>query len=356
MPTPLGLTATIRTLAKGEMLVNERPTMPLIVERHVPCDPPKPRPTKDAKRCPRRGFRPQPIVCLETRALLSTFAASPSASRPAGRDDSETAPPWTEIQNVPFPTVDGQSELLDVYKPDTPAPAGGYPVMITIHGGGWREHNKGAFGLRNADVFTQDGYVVVSPDYVLAARGKPTWPVNFEDVQAAVRWVRSDAGSMGFNPDEIVAEGESAGANLAALLGVNSPQDSGGAVSSAVDAVVAVSTPTDLRRLYHEKQYAGTAAAEFLGGSPEQVPANFVAASPIDHIAPDDPPMILIHGRQDDIIPVSQSKDMQAALTAAGVRNQLLLVDGGHGLDFPKNYSELVPNVLAFLDTTWKGQ
>ncbi len=294
--------------------------------------------------------------------MLSTLAATTETAAPSpanvhvGRDHTETAPPWTRLQNVPFPTVDGQSELLDVYTPDTPAPPGGYPVMIAIHGGGWRSKNKDEFGLRSADGFTPGGYVVVSPNYVLSAPGKPTWPVNFEDVQAAVRWVRSNAADMDFNPDEIVAEGESAGANLAALLGVYSPQDSGNGVSSAVEAVVAVSTPADLTALYHEKEYAGTAAAEFLGGSPEQVPANYIAASPIDHISPDDPPMLLIHGRQDKVIPVSQSVQLQAALTAAGVSNELLLVHGGHALDFPEKYSYLVPDVLEFLDTTWHDQ
>ena len=253
-----------------------------------------------------------------------------------------------------FPTVDGESELLDVYIPHTPAPAGGFPVMVTIHGGGWRRFNKTGFGLRNADVFTRDGYVVVSPDYALSAPGSPTWPINFEDVQAAVRWVRANASTMGFNPNEIVAEGESAGANLAALLGTYSTQTTGTAVSSAVDAVVALSTPTDLTTLYRESPSAGLAAAQFLGGSPDQVPANYVAASPVDHVSPGDPPMLLIHGRQDPLIPVSQSREMQSALTAAGVRNELLLVNGGHGLDFPAHYSYLVPNVLEFLDATWK--
>jgi acetyl esterase/lipase len=257
---------------------------------------------------------------------------------------------------VSFPTVDGQSELLDVYLPDTPAPPGGYPVMIAIHGGGWRKLNKDAFGLRTANGFTSDGYVVVAPNYVLSAPGKPTWPVNFEDVQAAVRWVRSQAGTMDFNPNEIVAEGESAGANLAALLGVYSPQDKGGGTSSAVDAVVAVSTPANLETLYFEKQYAGTAAAEFLGGSPTQVPANYIAASPIDHVALDDPPMFLVHGREDPIIPVSQSEDLHAALTKAGVSNELALVHGGHGLDFPAHYSYLVPRIVAFLNSVWSGQ
>jgi acetyl esterase/lipase len=316
--------------------------------------------TRNTKPRPGRRFRAQLVVCLEERALLSTFVAnSPEPAPPitsvhARHREPDSAVPWTVDQNVPFPTVDGQSELLDVYTPRTPAPAGGFPVMITIHGGGWRRFDKTGFGLRNANVFTRDGYVVVSPNYVLSAKGSPSWPVNFEDVQAAVRWVRSNAGTMGFNANEIVAEGESAGANLAALLGTYSTQSTGDTVSSAVDAVVAVSTPTDLTMLYSESPDAGFAAAQFLGGSPEQVPANYIAASPIDHVSPGDPPMLLIHGRQDPLIPVSQSKEMQAALTAEGVRNELLLVNGGHDLDFPAHYSNLVPDVLEFLSATWK--
>ena len=148
---------------------------------------------------------------------------------------------------------------------------------------------------------------------------------------------------------------ESAGASLAALLGVYSTQNSGDGVSLAVGAVVASSTPTDLTILANESPLAGLAAAQFLGGSPEEVPANYIAASPIDHVSSGDPPMLLIHGRQDPLIPVSQSEQMQAALTAAGVRNELILVNGGHDLDFPPHYSDLIPDVVEFLDTTWKS-
>jgi acetyl esterase/lipase len=270
-----------------------------------------------------------------------------------GRDHSTSESSWTVQQNVSFPTVDGQSELLDVYVPNGPAPAGGRPVIVAIHGGGWRRLSKNGYGLRVAGGFVQNGYVVVAPDYVLSKPGEPTWPENFEDVQAAVRWVRGNASSLGINPNEIVAMGESAGANLAALLGTYSTQNSGDGDSAAVDAVVAVSTPADLATLYGETP-AGIAAAQFLGGSPEQVPANYTAASPIDHVSQGDPPILLIHGRQDPLIPVSQSEELQAALTAAGVRNELILVKGGHGLDFPAKYSNLIPDVLEFLDATWK--
>ena len=282
---------------------------------------------------PRRGqgFRPQLVVVLETRAMLSGMVsgvgehAVPSMTVPAQIDPgpslgtsrlapggSQRAGPlrrspnvgWTVMRNVAFPTVDGQSELLDVYLPDTPVPVGGRPVIVAIHGGGWRRFNKTGYGERIASGFVNYGYAVVAPDYQLSEPGLPSWPINFEDVQAAVSWVRDQSASLDFNPNEITALGESAGANLAALLGTSSAQATGGGNSAAVNAVVALSTPTDLTSLYHESPLAGLAAAQFLGGTPEQVPENYVAASPLDHVAADDPPMLLVHGLEDPLIPV----------------------------------------------------
>ena len=317
-----------------------------------------------------RRFLPQGIFCLEERALLSTTkpitprpAPPPQGSPPehhrpssvdGGHRSAAEAGLWTELHNVSFPTASGQSEQLDVYLPTTPVPAGGRPVLIAIHGGGWRRLDNTEYGQRIASAFVAEGYVVVAPNYVLASPGNPTWPENLEDVQAAVRWVRSNAGSIGINPNEIAAIGESAGANLAALLGTYSTHSAGAGVSAAVEAVLAFSTPTDLTTLYSESPEAGSAAAQFLGGSPAQVPANYVAASPADQVSPGDPPMLLVQGSEDPLIPASQSTELAAALTSAGVRDELIMVPGGHNLDFPVNYSNLIPEILEFLDTTWK--
>jgi acetyl esterase/lipase len=266
--------------------------------------------------------------------------------------------------NVPFPTVEDRFELLDVYLPRTAAPAGGRPVLVAIHGGGWRRLDKSSYGRRIATAFVPRGYVVVAPNYRLSAPGDPSWPVNLEDVQAAVRWLRANSRALGANPNEIAAIGESAGANLAALLGTASSaggsgdapatEIAGNGVSAAVEAVIAFSTPTDLSVLGATSPLAALAAAQFLGGSPQQVASRYVAASPLERVAPGDPPMFLVHGRDDTLIPVSQSQAMAKALSAAGVRNRLVLVSGGHDLDFPAHYSKLVPQILEFLKATWK--
>ena len=145
--------------------------MPLLVGRVRQAPPVARRLARGARRRPRRVFRPQPVAALEGRALLSTFAATaPPVSPHARPDDPGTTVSWPQLQDVTFPTTGDRSEQLDVYLPATPAPAGGYPVMIAIHGGAWRKLDKGAFGLRTAQGFTPYGYAVVAPNYLLTFR------------------------------------------------------------------------------------------------------------------------------------------------------------------------------------------
>ena len=242
--------------------------------------------------------------------------------------------------------------------PVGPAPVGGWPVIVAIHGGGWRRFNKNEYGPRIASAFVSQGYVVVAPNYRLSSPGNPTWPLNFEEIQSAVRWVRSQASQFDINPGEVVAMGESAGANLANLLGSQSSEGTtaGAAGSASVEAVVSFSSPTDLASLYAESPQAGKAVAQFLGGPPAAVPGDYAAASPVDQVSPNSAPTLLIHGGSDPLVPVSQSIELAHALTAAGVRNELVVLPGsGHDLNFPVGTPKnLITQILEFLDATWK--
>jgi acetyl esterase/lipase len=143
----------------------------------------------------KRDFRPRLVDPLETRALLSAVLLG-GGEHPKGSRIGAPESGWTEMQNVPFPTAAGESEVLDVYLPNTPVPAGGRPVMVAIHGGGWRRFNKTGYGERIASGLVGAGYIVVAPDYELSKPGAPSWPVNFEDVQAAVSWVRGEYSNL----------------------------------------------------------------------------------------------------------------------------------------------------------------
>jgi dipeptidyl aminopeptidase/acylaminoacyl peptidase len=120
--------------------------------------------------------------------------------------------------------------------------------------------------------------------------------------------------------------------------------------------VIAFSAPADLTALYAQSRWAGLAASQFLGGSPAQVPSAYAAASPIDHVAPGDPPMFLVHGRHDTLVPASQSEAMAAALADVGISHQIVLVRGGHDLNFPVHYADLAHSLLEFLSGTWNDE
>lgn len=121
-------------------------------------------------------------------------------------------------RNVAYaPDIDGDSPLLklDVYAAEG---ASNQPVMVYIHGGGWKKGDKAAVTNKPTG-FLARGYVFVSSNY----RMLPDVDVATcaDDVARAVAWVRANIGAYGGDPGRIYLMGHSAGAHLAALVGTN---------------------------------------------------------------------------------------------------------------------------------------
>lgn len=211
----------------------------------------------------------------------------------------------------------------DVYMPQAPMPAGGWPAVLVIHGGGWRNGDREQ--VRSiARRLAQRGYVAVNIEYRLVPAYR--FPAPLQDLQQAVRWLRANAATYQVNPQRVAAWGYSAGAHLAALLGGLSPGDPNYAEGARVQAVVGGGTPADLRKFH-----GGTLVPDFLGEHWRADSEVFKAASPAAWVSADDPPVFLYHGNADSLVPPDQAIDYQRALDAAGVPNQLYLVRGlGH--------------------------
>src|SRR5271157_4750019 len=179
------------------------------------------------------SYLPQGTACLEERLLLSATVPAVLRTALAVRTVLAQGPTAVPLivkaqldqivyRNITYTDANGQPEQLDVYVPKGIPPTGGWPVIVAIHGGGWRRLDKSGYGPRIASAFVPNGYVVVAPNYPLSSPGNPTCPINIEDLQTAVRWVRLNAGTFHIDAGRIVAMGESAGANLADLLGTGS--------------------------------------------------------------------------------------------------------------------------------------
>lgn len=129
---------------------------------------------------------------------------------------------------------------LDLFHPKK---KGKYPVLVMIHGGGWRAGNK-ALQIPMAEMIASRGFVTVAVEYQLSLEAK--YPAAVHNIKAAIRWLRAHAAEYNIDPDFIAISGCSAGGQLASLVGMtNGVQDFEGSLgysdfSSSVQAVIDV--------------------------------------------------------------------------------------------------------------------
>jgi acetyl esterase/lipase len=250
-------------------------------------------------------------------------------------------------RGVVYGIVNGESLLLDVYR--TRPSGNSRPAVILIHGGGmWtgsRTHME-----QSARQLAQAGYVAFSVDYRLvdAVAGCHRWPAQLDDVQRAVRWVRAHAEDYGVEPERIGAFGWSAGGQLAALLGTRDTRDVTAPMasySSRVSCVVDLAGDVDLAAYTDPPELHEVVA--LLGGTVQEVPERYRDASPLTWIDVRTAPFLVIHGAQDDVVPIEQSLRLVAALQAAGVDVRYVeQADAGHS---DLTWDRVGPQTLAFL-------
>ena len=249
---------------------------------------------------------------------------------------------------------------LDLY---LPAGDGPHPVVLFLHGGGWRlgsRHSGGpAFPGRTLfERVAAAGIAVASADYRLS--GEAVWPVQLSDAKAAVRWLRARAGELGIDPGRVAAWGESAGGHLAALLGLVTDPDLDGDVGvtgppGAVVAVAAWYPPTDLGGFAGDAGAdpadATTREAQLLGAAPSAVPDRAAQASPLTHVSGGAPPFLLLHGRADRFVPCVQSERLADALRAAGADVELHTYEGADHMwrGAPEAAADALDRTVAFL-------
>ena len=241
------------------------------------------------------------------------------------------------IRDIEYGRAGDRRLLLDLYLPE--GEGGRMPLVVWVHGGGWRNGDKGT--NCRAAFLVDHGYAVASIGYRLS--GEATFPAQLHDCKAAIRWLRANGGSYGIDPDRIGAWGPSAGGHLVALLGTSGDllelegECGTPGVSSAVTAVCDWFGPTDLSRMSEHPSHIDHDApdspeSQLLGGPVQEMRAAVAFANPITYVTGDEPPFLIMHGDQDMTVPYEQSVLLHEALLAAGVESQLELLPGaGHG-------------------------
>lgn len=314
-------------------------------------------------RSPPPTRRPGRIVRSGQFALgalaLAWFAGALAAAAPAvPTKKAPPLPPGVVVhRDLAYVAAGHPRQKLDLY---LPAPTGGpetaRPVLLWIHGGGWRAGSKdGCPPARQG--FLGRGFAVASLGYRLSSDA--IFPAQIEDVKSAVRWLRAHAAEYGLDPRRFAAWGSSAGGHLVALLGTSgevSAFDRGAHLeqSSRVQAVVDFYGPADFVRFlatpgYETHRQANSPENLLVGAPLAQHPELAARVSPVTYATPDDPPFFIVHGDADPTVPVSQSEALHAALRKVRVDSTLVILPGARhgGPEFAQ--PDLLGRIEAFL-------
>ncbi len=258
---------------------------------------------------------------------------------------SATATPVTGNTAATFLNVaygNNAAQRMDVYLPANRS-ALQTRSLILLHGGGWNSgsrHNLAAY----IDSFTTrlPGYAIFNVDYRLLAPGI-SFTVQEDGIKQAVDFIAGHAEAYQVNAGKYIMVGVSAGAHLALLQAYKNTMPK-------IAAVIDFFGPADLTAMYNNPWNAMIphVMESFIGGTPANNPA-YKNLSPVNFINAATPPTLMLHGRQDHLVNITQSQALQKKLQQAGVANELVVYpNAGHGW-FGSTLSDSFDKIEAFL-------
>jgi len=217
------------------------------------------------------------------------------------------------------------SQRADLYLPHG---AGPHPVIVLIHGGSWhKRYGKVVMRGLAADLVRR-GWAVWNIEYRRLGEGGG-WPETFDDVAAAIDHLRALDAPLDL--DSVSLIGHSAGGHLAlwAAGRSNLPAGSPGADPAIHPRRAIGQAPVgDLAGAY--RLWHGGAAQALMGGAPEQLPARYAVADPIE-LVPLAMPTLLVHGSQDTTVSVELSRSYTRRAQDAGGAVELIEIAGAAG-------------------------
>jgi acetyl esterase/lipase len=308
--------------------------------------------------------------------LTAALAPHISATELADRPRSVRAGAWMPLlyggrgrrvreRGIVFTPPESPHQLeLDVYQPIEAVPGERRPAIVQIHGGAWVIGDKREQGIPLLNHLAHHGWVGFNVNYRLSPKVKA--PEHLIDCKAAIAWVRTHAEEFGVDPDFIAVTGGSAGGHLCAMVALtaNDPEYQPGFES--IDTTVQAAVPfygvydfadvdghmvTGFRELFIEPMVMG---AKYRDGADA-----FHRYSPVHRIHADAPPMMILHGSKDALVPVETARAFAGKLAATSDAAVVYaeLQGAQHAFDlFPSPRTvRTIEYVERFLDATRRG-
>ncbi len=224
-----------------------------------------------------------------------------------------------------LPGVDGRLVSLDIHRPTEGSAATPRPVLVMVHGGGWRGGDKASAGVvtPKAPWLIGEGWIVVSVNYRLSPAVRH--PAHIDDVVHAIAWIGHEIERFGGDPERLVLMGHSAGAHLVALAAADADRlrAAGGQPASIRGVVLLDGAGYDIPLTMQD---AGPRLRDLYSDAFGTAPANWPDASPAEHVRrraagdsnqnPPPPPLLILH--IDRAAAATQARVLAAAARAAG--------------------------------------
>lgn len=232
-------------------------------------------------------------------------------------------------RDVVYKKNDGyRPQVVDIYVPSGNGP---HPLILYIHGGGWRgghTRHSGAFSdfPKVLASLAAEGFTVASLEYRLSSEAQ--FPAQLQDANAALHFLRARADRYAIDSKRVGVWGGSAGGHLAALTALtckDTKLDPDAADDGCVQAAVSWYGVFDFAGM-NATPDGNSAGAKLLGCTGPCTADQNRVVSPVTYIDAKDPPFLLIHGEEDKVVPVAQSRIGEAALKAAGVPVQSIYI------------------------------
>jgi len=282
-----------------------------------------------------RSLVAPPLLCL-----LSSPGALRAQATPLGTE-TLAAKRIVVLDDIPYRPGPDSAWRLDLAYPENFGEAL-RPALVIVHGGGWTtvvSRRDRAYRSMLLD-WALLGYVTVSIDY-RPLREAPM-PAAIEDVKCAVRWLRANAAKYHVDPDRIGMYGHSAGAHLAMVAGLATP---------------AAGLEGNCEWQGYSSRITAVAGGSALTVVPDSIP-DAAKYSPINMVSASAPPILLIHGTADDIVPVATADAFVERLQAVGAKDVTYIrIEGGnHGVAYEHYLDRSSATLRAFFERTLKAK
>ena len=248
----------------------------------------------------------------------------------------QPATSYNKVSDITYAVVDDRELGLDIYMPrgvDDP------PLLVWIHGGRWLYRTKEDI---NTLALVEEGFAIASIDFRLSVDAP--FPAQIHDIKAAIRFLRANAETYGYEATRIGVHGRSSGGHLTSLVGVtNGVKELEGElgdhldVSSDVQVAVSYFGASNLTTILDQStpfgvMLRGPALALLLGGPMEATAELAELASPVFHVDGQDPPLLLLHGDQDPQMPINQAHELHGVYKEHELPVHLEVIHGAkHG-------------------------